>query len=74
LEDKPKAIDRMYDALSEGAGVELCQCELSGDLHIVYDGKGCEMCDKGRRPFTPDNIEKAFKFYQERVDKERNKS
>ena len=48
--------------------IEICYCGLSGDFHIVRDGKACELCNAEERvEFTPENVENAFKEYQRRL-------
>jgi hypothetical protein len=46
----------------------LCYCNLSDEIEIIQDGKCCELCNqKDLHEFTPENVTKAFKFYQLRV-------
>lgn len=48
--------------------LELCHCDLSGDIHIIRDGKCCEVCVAAdRMPYTPENVEKAFVWYQTQI-------
>lgn len=39
----------------------ICQCELSGDVHVVTELLRCELCRwEDTHPFTPEQVGKAF--------------
>lgn len=46
-------------------GYYLCQCELTGDIHLLETGKGCELCLGGDEA-THENINKALDYLAQR--------
>ena len=48
---------------------KICHCELSGELHVIDSTTCCEVCDlKETLEITPENVQKAFQFYQTRLE------
>lgn len=39
----------------------LCQCQLSGEIYLLGEGEGCELCEE-TMPLTPDSIRRALDF------------
>ena len=56
----------MYLSPNAHPRLELCHCDLSGDIHVVEDGKCCEACQEPRDAFNPENVRKALKYLAER--------
>lgn len=45
----------------------LCQCELSGEIHVVTSKTCCELCDVTKlQPINAETVKKALEFYQRR--------
>lgn len=49
--------------------VRICHCELTGYIHLLEDGSGCELCDS-HAEFNLENVKLAFKWYQEQLEQE----
>lgn len=56
-------------ALAAEAKIELCACSLSGECHVIKDGKACDLCSNGERlAFTPENVQRMFDGYAKRTE------
>lgn len=41
----------------------LCHCELSGEVHVIFPGTGCELCrPENLHEMTAENVRKALRF------------
>lgn len=49
---------------------EICHCVLTGDIYIIRNGKGCEICIEPRSPFTVENVTKALDYLATSKSKE----
>lgn len=61
-------IDFIRGLLGRKPKHEICHCELSGDLHLIECGRGCELCTGGSA-FTPKNVQEALRFLNDRANK-----
>ena len=48
------------------ADFSLCHCAITGDIHLIKLGEGCELCEGGEQ-VTPANVTKALNYLAERV-------
>jgi hypothetical protein len=46
-------------------------CSLTSEIYALYKDQCCEICDCERIPFTVENVEKAFRFYEQRWQTEK---
>jgi len=50
------------------AKIEICHCDLSGDIYVIEDRRTCEVCrHENLEPFNAENVKKAFGWYADQL-------